>query len=97
MPDYIDGLPVDPTSGNGYAYAALRSAPGGPATPCASYHLGARLENQGSYFAKALNTDNDFTPVGSNVCTSGGWAGNADIAATLSDFAGTDPIYDIKP
>lgn len=48
---------------------------------CASYHLGATLEGSDN---KALGQDADA--VAATVCTGGG-----------TDYAGTDPIYDVKP
>lgn len=48
---------------------------------CTSYHLGATLEDSGH---SALDGDNDAA------------AGTA-CSGSASDFAGTDPIYDVKP
>ena len=53
----------------------------GSGTTCSSYHLGATLENTSN---QALSTDADAAA--GTACTSGG-----------TDFAGTDPIYDVKP
>ena len=53
----------------------------GSGAVCSSYHLGATLENTGN---SVLNNDQDATA--GTVCTGGGTA-----------FAGTDPIYDVKP
>lgn len=50
-------------------------------TTCTSYHLGATLETTGH---TALSSDADAAA--GTVCTGGG-----------TDFAGTDPIYDVKP
>ena len=84
---YISTIPTDPSSGLGYAYAAI-----GSGSTCSSYHLGAKLETSGH---SALSSDVDSS--GNTPCTSGSWAGNADIAAASGDFAGTDPVYDVKP
>jgi len=53
----------------------------GSGTTCSSYHLGATLENTSH---SALGSDLDAAA--GTVCTGGGTA-----------FAGTDPIYDVKP
>jgi len=53
----------------------------GSGTTCSSYHLAATLED-GNH--QALDSDVD-APAGT-VCTGGG-----------ADFAGTDPLYDVKP
>ena len=48
---------------------------------CTGYHLGATLENATN---PAFNSDSDADA--GTICTD-----------SLADFAGTDPIYDIKP
>ncbi len=53
----------------------------GSGSICSSYHLGATLENTTH---SALNSDIDAAA--GTICTGGGVA-----------FAGTDPIYDVKP
>ena len=53
----------------------------GSGTTCSSYHLGATLENASN---PAFNSDSDASA--GTACTGSG-----------ADFAGTDPIYDIKP
>ena len=79
-PGYIAALPVDPSSGSAYSYAALNAG-------CTSYHLGATLEDSG------------HTVLGSDIDASAGTAGTScpDSANSAADFAGTDPIYDVKP
>ncbi len=103
--NFISTIPSDPQTGLAYAYAGLQGSASSAAT-CASYHLGAKLENTSN---TALSTDTDGQVGGSfgasvaggssdgTVCTSGSWAGNADIAASSGDFAGTDPVYDVRP
>jgi type II secretion system protein G len=54
----------------------------GSGTTCSSYHLGDTLEN--NVQTGPLGNDADATT--SAVCTGSG-----------TDFAGTDPMYDIKP
>lgn len=54
----------------------------GSGTTCTSYHLGATLE--GTDHA-ALSGDNDSAALSSGLCTGS------------TDFAGTDPVYDVKP
>jgi prepilin-type N-terminal cleavage/methylation domain-containing protein len=61
--------------------AAYSYAALGSGSTCSSYHLGATLEN-GSH--TALNSDVDAA------------AGTA-CAGSAVDFAGDDPIYDVKP
>jgi len=51
------------------------------AATCGSYHIGATLEQTGH---SALDSDADAAAA--TVCTGGG-----------TDFAGTDPVYDVKP
>lgn len=53
----------------------------GSGSTCSSYHIGATLE---STTHTALNSDLDAAA--GTACTNGG-----------TDFAGTDPIYDVKP
>jgi len=53
----------------------------GSGTTCSSYHLGATLEGTSN---SVLSSDADASA--GTVCTGGGTA-----------FAGTDPIYDVKP
>lgn len=61
--------------------AAYSFAALGSGATCSSYHLGATLEN-GSH--SALSSDADAAA--GTVCTGGG-----------TDFAGTEPLYDVKP
>ena len=53
----------------------------GTGTTCSSYHLGATLEITNN---AALSSDADAAA--GTVCTNGG-----------TEFAGTDPVYDVKP
>tara|TARA_Y100000310_G_scaffold342002_1_gene443280 strand:- start:8564 stop:8971 length:408 start_codon:yes stop_codon:yes gene_type:complete len=53
----------------------------GSGTTCSSYHLGATLEDSSH---STLSTDVDASA--GTVCT-----------GSASDFAGTDPVYDVKP
>lgn len=53
----------------------------GSGAVCSSYHLGATLENTTH---TALNADIDA--VAGTICT-----------GSAADFAGTDPLYDVKP
>lgn len=79
-PTYIAVIPNDP-SGTAYGYAAFR---GSSPTVCASYHLGAALEDPNN---AALNSDADLTAgaLGST-CTGSG-----------SDFNGTvSNVYDLR-
>ena len=69
--------------------AAIPSDPTGGAysyaglgsSSCTSYHIGATLEQTGH---TALDGDNDASA--GTACTGSG-----------ADFAGTDPVYDVKP
>ncbi|MDO8500173.1 MAG: prepilin-type N-terminal cleavage/methylation domain-containing protein [bacterium] len=56
----------------------------GAGAACSSYHLGATLEEGASPKNPAL--DNDIDAAAGTECTGSG-----------ADFAGTDPIYDMKP
>lgn len=51
-------------------------------TTCTSYHLGATIEATGH---TVLTTDSDAA-ASASICT-----------GSAADFAGTDPIYDVKP
>ncbi|MBI4120582.1 MAG: prepilin-type N-terminal cleavage/methylation domain-containing protein [Parcubacteria group bacterium] len=53
----------------------------GSGASCQSYHLGDTLENAGH-----VGLQNDADATAGTVCTGGG-----------TDFAGTDPMYDVKP
>ncbi len=53
----------------------------GAAETCTSYHIGATLENTSN---TVLNADADASA--GTACT-----------GSVADFAGTDPIYDVKP
>lgn len=53
----------------------------GSGTTCSSYHLGATLEDTGHQ-----TLDGDADAAAGTACTGGG-----------TDFAGLDPIYDVKP
>lgn len=84
-PTYIPVVPKDPLSVAGACGGAgvicYNFASLGSGTSCTSYHLGATLEDAGN---PALNADADAASTGT--CTGGG-----------TDFAGTDPLYDVKP
>ena len=87
-PQYISNVPYDPVGSNvKYSYTGLAGS-GGSATNCQSYHLGATLEDPNN---AALNSDFDATTAG----TYG--TGVQDGTACGTDFAGTDPIYDVRP
>lgn len=61
--------------------AAYRYAALGAGAACTGYHLGATLEDSGH---SALDADADSAA--GTACT-----------GSAADFAGTDPIYDVKP
>lgn len=61
--------------------AAYSYAALGSGTSCTSYHLGGTLENTSH---AAFSTDKDAAA--GTACTGGG-----------TDFAGTDPVYDVSP
>lgn len=77
-PNYIAVVPTDP-NGGAYQYAALVVSPG---TTCASYHLGATLEQSGH---SALSSDADAS--GGTICTGSGAEFDGTVATT----------YDVKP
>lgn len=77
-PTYIPVIPTDPVGAAAYRYSANIVGAG---TTCASYHLGATLEETTN---SALSSDSDAAA--GTICTGGGTA-----------FAGTDPIYDVTP
>ncbi len=81
-PGYIAAIPTDPSTNVAYSYAAL-------GTGCTSYHLGSTLENTGHV---ALSSDVDAAAAsGTNQCPDEG------SSSAKTDFAGTDPMYDVKP
>ncbi len=101
-PGYMSVIPKDPSSNLDYAYVGLQGSASSAAT-CSSYHLGTKLENNVTTTGP-LAGDADAAVGGSfgatsdgAVCTGSAWVGNADIAAASSDFAGTDPVYDVRP
>lgn len=89
--NYISVVPSDPSATGAvcttgaeascYKYAAL-----GSGATCSSYHIGGTLENTSN---TVLNADADATA--GTTCT--GVVNNTSNA----DFAGTDPVYDVKP
>ena len=85
-PGYISSIPSDPSGTAAtpipYKYAGL----GG--TTCTSYHIGATLEGTTN---NVLNGDADATA--GTVCS----GTSQTPAASAADWAGTDPIYDVKP
>jgi type II secretion system protein G len=81
-PGYIAAIPTDPATGAAYKYAGL----GG--TTCSSYHLGAALEVTSN---TALNS-------AAHAAAGTACAGTSQTpAASAADFAGTSPIFDVKP
>jgi prepilin-type N-terminal cleavage/methylation domain-containing protein len=81
-PGYIAAIPKDPTTQGDYAYAAI-------GTGCTSYHLGTTLENTGHV---SLSSDVDAAASsGTNQCPDEG------ASSAKTDFAGVDPVYDVKP
>lgn len=85
-PTYIPTVPCDPLSTGtnptcSIKYQYAGLSPTSVAT-CSSYHLGATLEESTN---PALNNDIDAPSIDS-ICTSSG-----------ANFAGTDPVYDVKP
>ena len=90
-PGYISVIASDPSATGAvcttgaeascYKYAAL-----GSGSTCSSYHLGATLENTTNTVFTA-----DADASAGTACT--GVVNNTSNA----DFAGTDPVYDVKP
>lgn len=74
-------LPAEPKDPTANAAYSYSALIVGSGTTCQSYHVGATLENTSH---AALSNDTDA--VVGTICTGGG-----------TDFAGTDPVYDIKP
>ncbi len=83
-PGYIAAIPTDPRTSAAYSYAALNAG-------CTRYHLGATLEDSAH---SALNADADAAAgtAGTACPDADGTAGNS-----AADFAGTEPIYDVRP
>ena len=83
-PGFIAAIPTPPagTADSSYSYAALNSG-------CTSYHLGATLEDSAH---TALSADVDASAGTAGTSCLGTGSGNS-----AADFAGTDPIYDVKP
>ncbi len=91
---YFDSNAAYPTTTTSLAPSYIATNPTDPTTgsaysyaalgsgsTCSSYHLGATLENASH---SALSSDIDAAA--GTACT-----------GSASDFAGTDPIYDVKP
>ena len=104
LASYIAAVPSDPKSNLAYAYVALNGT-GAASSTCASYHLGAKIEQTGS---TALNSAAKMANAGSYpaadgyTCTSSSWAGNTDIAQATgegNDFnaSGAAGIFDVRP
>ncbi len=92
--NFISTIPKDPQSGSAYSYAGLQGSASSAAT-CASYHLGATLENSSN---SALSTDTDGQTGGTfGASVAGGTSDGAICTGSGADFAGTDPIYDVRP
>ncbi|HEY4522324.1 MAG TPA: prepilin-type N-terminal cleavage/methylation domain-containing protein [Candidatus Paceibacterota bacterium] len=83
-PGYIATIPTDPTTGDPYEYAGLRSS--GDVAVCASYHLATTLESA-DHIALDSDVDKDETDV---ICT----GSNANFDG--SDDA-NDMKFDVKP
>ncbi len=60
---------------------AYKYAALGSGASCTGYHLGATIEN-----ASNPSLDNDSDAAAGTACT-----------GSVADFAGTDPVYDLKP
>lgn len=104
---FIPTMPKDPMTGYEYAYVALQG-PSANNSICASYHLGAKIEQGNTSAGSALNNDSDAVPGGSYgpdtngpVCANSSWAGNSQIPQVSTvggyDFSQEDPIYDVRP
>ena len=78
---YISTVPTDPLSTTGTPIPYQYAALGA-GTTCSSYNIGATLEGGTSH--SALTSDADA-------------AAGAICDTSAADFAGTDPIYDLKP
>lgn len=74
-------IPVIPTDPNGVAYSYAGLDTNSSVASCESYHLGATIENAAN---PALDNDSDAAAL--TACT-----------GSAADFAGTDPVYDLKP
>lgn len=80
VPNQLSALPLDPSSSSSTPVSYKYAALGADTT-CNSYHLGATLETS---TADSLATDADAA------------ASTALCTGSAADFAGTDPVYDIK-
>ncbi len=78
---FLPSLPTPPSGAGDTEYKYV------PLSGCISYHLGVTLEDSGNI---ALTSDKDASAgtVGSS-CSGNGTVG--------SDFAGTDPVFDVSP
>ncbi len=73
-PGYIASVPLDPSTGAGYSYAAL-----GSGSTCSSYHLGATLEQDNTVL------DNDVDAAAGTACTSSAADFSGDDATFVYD------------
>ncbi len=80
IPNQLAAVPLDPKSSSTTIINYAYAALGS-GTDCNSYHVGATLENT---TADALAADADAA------------ASTALCTGSATDFAGTDPVYDIK-
>mgnify|MGYP001580527353 CR=1 FL=1 len=80
--NFIATIPTDPVGGGSYLYTPI-------GTGCTSYHIGATLEDTGH---SVLDSDSDaVASSGTNQCP------DQSSATAKTDFAGTDPVFDLKP
>ena len=85
---YISTIPLDPSTGLAYSYAALVVGSG---TACSDYHIGTTLESATN---SVLNSDVDSS--GGTICA--GSAAEFDGSGTEANGdSATAPIYDLKP
>ncbi|MEN9413231.1 MAG: protein ral secretion pathway protein [Candidatus Parcubacteria bacterium] len=93
--NFISTIPTDPQSGAVYDYAALQGSAASVAT-CASYHLGATLENTSN---TALSTDTDGATGGTfGASVAGGSSDGPVCTGSAADFDGTaTAVYDVRP
>ncbi|MBI3075051.1 MAG: type II secretion system protein [Parcubacteria group bacterium] len=81
VPGYLPAIPLPPVGTGEAAYLYQ-----GLGTGCVSYHLGATLENA-SHDSFAEDADAPANDIQAVACEGAG----------VTDFSGTDPVYDVKP
>ncbi len=107
--NYIESLPLDPSTGAEYSYSASVASPPISAALCSGYHLGADLEGGTTHVALMTDADSHVSYGGSGANAGETLAPLTELCSGSSpDFHGTDAgkcnassrgtaCYDVRP